>query len=157
MFDPSGAAFRPVSAIDVGYSEVISDHGMMDMPANDAVDTAPPRLGGECVLVLSDELDRVLDFQLRPFGQGPIGQPERTPDRVEIGVEPDRQIVGVVAQKREPAGVANDDVEKVAVDDQIALAARAHVDGILEHLDAAEMRAVIVAQELVMITWNVKQ
>ena len=92
MLDHRRAAFHPVSAIDVGQSEVIADHGMMDIPANDAVNTAPPRLGGERVLILSDELDRVLDFQLRPFGQGPIGQPERSPDRVEIGVEPDRSL-----------------------------------------------------------------
>jgi len=43
------------------------------------------------------------------------------------------------------------------MDDQVTLAAGGHVDGILDHLDAAKMRAVIVAQKLVMIAGNVKQ
>ncbi len=41
------------------------------------------------------------------------------------------------------------------MNDQIALAVRAFVDRVLDYLDAAEMRAVIGAQELVVITGNV--
>ena len=53
--------------------------------------------------------------------------------------------------------MANDHVEEIAVDDEIASAVGGDVDGILEHLDAAEMGAVVVAQELVMIAGNVEQ
>ena len=43
----------------------------------------------------------------------------------------------------------------IAVDDQIAAAVGALVHGALAHLDAAEMGAVIVAQELVVIAGHV--
>ncbi|MGY3290466.1 hypothetical protein ACVWWP_003533 [Bradyrhizobium sp. LM3.6] len=67
----------------------------------------------------------------------------------------DREIVGLVAEMGEPACVLHHEVEDVAVDDEIALAVHAGVDGVLDDVDAAEMRAVIVAQELVVIARDV--
>src|SRR5262249_30617740 len=158
ILDHRRAAFHPVAAIDVAQAEIFADDGMVDVSADDSVDAAAPvRLGGQRLLVLSDELHRVLDFQLGPFRQRPIGQAKRAPDRVEIGIDPDRDIVGVAAQEREPARVADDHVEKVAVNDEVAFAAGTDMDGILDHLDAAEMGAVIVAQEFIMIAGDVDQ
>jgi hypothetical protein len=68
VFDHRGAAFDPVAAIDVAETGIAADHGMMDMPADHAVDAAPPRLGDERGLVLADEVDRVLHLQLGPLG-----------------------------------------------------------------------------------------
>src|SRR5215475_9770942 len=158
MLDHRGAAFDPVAAIDVAQAEIVADHGMMDVAADDPVETAPPPgFRGERALVLPDESHRVLDFQLGPFGQRPIGQTKRAPDRIEIGVDEDREIVGIAAEEREPARVANDHDEQVAVNDEVALAVGGDVDGILEHLDAAEVGTVVIAQELVMIARNVEQ
>src|SRR6266545_798187 len=43
------------------------------------------------------------------------------------------------------------------MNDKIALTVGGDVDGVLEHLDAAEMGTVVVAQELVVIAGNVEQ
>jgi hypothetical protein len=52
--------------------------------------------------------------------------------------------------------VANDHVEQVAVNDEVAFSVGGDVDGILEHLDAAKVSTVVVAQELVVIARNVE-
>ena len=51
--------------------------------------------------------------------------------------------------------MANHDIEHIAMNDEIGRAIRSHMDRILDHFDAAEMRAVIVAQELVMVARNI--
>ena len=55
----------------------------------------------------------------------------------------------------EPARVLHHEVEDIAVDDEIALAVDAVMDGVFDDVDAAEMRAVIVAQELVVIARHI--
>src|SRR5215470_10958288 len=64
VLDHGGAAFDPVAAIDVAAAGIIPDHRMMDMTANDAVDAVPFGFGGDCLLVMADEVDGVLDLQL---------------------------------------------------------------------------------------------
>src|SRR5262249_5350577 len=67
---PRGAPFAPVPAMDVAQAEIVADHGMMDVAADAPVEAAPPPgFRRERALVLPDEGHRVLDFQLRPFGQ----------------------------------------------------------------------------------------
>src|SRR5262249_47183023 len=107
MVDHRGAALDPVAAINVAQAKIVADHGVMDVAANDAVEAAPPPgFRGERALVFADEGHGVLDLQLGPFRQRPIGQAERAPDRVEVGVDEDREIVGIAAQQREPTRVA---------------------------------------------------
>src|SRR5260370_957661 len=88
---------------------------------DDPLASAPPsRFRRERALQLPHEGHRILDFPLGPLRQRPVGQTDSTPDPVEIGVGPNREIVGVAAQEREPACVANDHVEKIAVYDEVA-------------------------------------
>jgi hypothetical protein len=65
------------------------------------------------------------------------------------------EIIGLVAEMGEPARVLHHEIEDVAVDDEIALAVDALMNGVFHHVDAAEMRAVIVAQELVVVARHV--
>jgi hypothetical protein len=53
--------------------------------------------------------------------------------------------------------VADHHVEQIAMDDQIAAAVGRHMDRLLDHVDAAEMRTVVVAQEFVVIARDVEQ
>ena len=53
------------------------------------------------LLVFADEIDGVLDLQLGPLRQRPVFQAEHAADRVERGVEADREVVGVIAEQRE--------------------------------------------------------
>ena len=50
----------------------------------------------------------------------------------------DREIVGLVAEEREPSRMAHDDVEFVAVHDQEITAVRSDVSGVAHHLYPAE-------------------
>src|SRR5262249_756831 len=71
MLDHRRAALHPVAAIDVVQTTVLANHGMMDVPANNAVNAATASLGGERVLVGADEVDRVLHLELGPLGKRP--------------------------------------------------------------------------------------
>ena len=55
----------------------------------------------------------------------------------------------------EPARVLHHEIEDIAVDHQIAPAVGTLMDGVLHDVDAAEMRAVIVPQELVVIARHI--
>jgi hypothetical protein len=67
----------------------------------------------------------------------------------------DRHVVSLAAEQREPARLRDYQIEMVAVNDQIAPAVRAQMDRVLDNLDAAEMRAVIIAQEFVVIARHI--
>ena len=65
MLDQGRAAFDPVAVVAVEDAADLADLGLVDVAADHAVDAAPPRLVGDRVLEVVDELDRVLDARLR--------------------------------------------------------------------------------------------
>ena len=65
MLDQRRAALDPVAVVAVEHAVDVADLGVVDMAADDAVDVARARLGGDRVGVIADELDRVLDLDLR--------------------------------------------------------------------------------------------
>jgi hypothetical protein len=75
--------------------------------------------------------------------------------RVEQAIDSDGDVVGLAAEQRQPARLRHHQIEMVAVHDQVAAAVGTGVEGVLDHLDAAEMHAVIVAQELVVVARDV--
>jgi hypothetical protein len=56
---------------------------------------------------------------------------------------------------REPARLRDHEVEMVAVDDEVAPSVGALMHDALDHFDAAEMRAIVIAQKLVVIAGNI--
>src|SRR5262245_11863468 len=95
---------------------------MMDVAADHAVDVMAPRLAAQRLLELADKVDGVLDFELDPSRQRPVRQAEQAAEAVEMRVQHDRQVVGMVAEQGEPAGMADHHVEQIAMDDEIAAA-----------------------------------
>ena len=128
---------------------------MMDVPADDTLDIVPNRLLGERFLEVADEIDRVLHLELGPGREGPIGKAQSAAHHVEIGVGPQRGLVGPVAEKRQPARMPHHDVEFVAMGDEGAFAIRGCVDGVAHHLDAAERHAHVIAGEFVVVAGDV--
>ncbi len=63
----------------------------------------------------------------------------------------------MVAEQRQPAGVFDHEVETVAMSNEVALAVGRDMNGIGHYLDAAEMGAEIIPQELVMVAGNVDE
>ena len=124
---------------------------MVDVTADNAIGALAPRLVGKLLLERADEADRVLDLQLGPGRERPIGKTEPAPDAIEPVVREQRGLVGPVAEKREPAGIIDHDVELIAVDDEEPPAVRSLVDRGVHHLDAAERHAEIGAGELVVV------
>src|SRR5262249_33121583 len=122
-----------------------------NVTADDAVDAVALRLSGQSTFELADEIHGVLDLQFRPFRQGPVGEAEQPAHLVAQSIGGDGGVIGLVPEQREPAGMPDHDVEQVAMDDEIAAAVCTDVDRALGNLDAAEMRAAIFAQELVVI------
>ena len=152
-----GQRLDPVARIEV---EDVAHHalvGLVDVAADDALRVMAPGFRRQQFLEAADIIDRVLHLKLRPGGQRPVGQPQPPAHYVQVCVQRQRGFVGPVTEQGEPLGVAHHHVEHVAVDDEVALAVRRLVDGGLLHLDAAEMAAVIVAQEFVVVAGNIDQ
>ena len=76
MFGDGGAGFDEIAGVHIGDPVDVADRGVMDMAADDAVDAALARLAGQQHLEVADEIDGVLDLELGPFREGPIGQAE---------------------------------------------------------------------------------
>src|SRR5271165_5269746 len=68
-----------------------------------------------------------------------------------MGVDEEREVVRPVAKKSEPLRVADDDIEFVAMNDEIALAVGCGMNGLALDFDAAEGQAQELAGEFVMI------
>ena len=118
ILDQRGAALDPVAVVAVEDAVDGADLGVMDVAAHHAVDAAAARFARHRVLVVVDELHGVLDLVLQVGRQRPVGQAELAAAPVEGRVDAQRRGVGPVAQDGEPARVAHDAVELVAVDDQ---------------------------------------
>src|SRR4029079_1382401 len=74
-----------------------------------------------------------------------------------MSVGPERQHVAPVAEQSEPFGVAHDDVELVAMHDEVAPAVGANVDDVALDGDSAEVGSAEFAQSFVMIARNEDQ
>ena len=155
MLDDRGTTLDPVAAIHVDEAALASNCCVMNMTANHAVNITTPGFGSQGTLVLANEIDGILDLQLQPLREGPIGQTDQSPNRIEMRIEKYGNIVCLVTQQGYPARVTNDDIEQVTVNDQVMSAIRGTVHDIFNDIDAAEMRAIEVTEELVVIPGHV--
>src|SRR5262245_40726194 len=149
------AAFDPVATIDVAQTVVVMHGGRVDVSADYAVGLMVSGLGGKSFLEGADIIDRVLDFKLGPFRKRPIRCTEHASERVEDSIGRQGKLVGLVAKKREPARLRHNKVEDIAMDHEITAAVDGLVDGVFHDFDSPEMRAVIAAQEFIMIAGDI--
>ena len=157
VLDHDGAAFDPVAAIDVVHAADVAAGGMVDVAADDAVAAVAARLRRERLLEIADVVDGLLELELGPARQRPVAEAETATKPVGHLVDRDGEHVGLVAEQRQPARVLHHEIEAVAMGNEIAPAVGSDMHGIGHHLDAAEMRAEIVAQELVVVAGNVDE
>src|SRR5215475_9812485 len=85
VLDHGAAALDPVAAIDVADAVEFADRGVMDVAADDAGGGVALRLDRERLLECADVVDGVLDLELEPLRQRPVGQAERAADGIEGG------------------------------------------------------------------------
>src|SRR6186997_282913 len=105
---------------------------MMDVPADHTVNMVATRFSAQRLLELTDEIDGILHFELDPARQRPIRQAKQSANAVEMRIQSDREIVGSIAEQREPARVPNHHVKEIAVNHQKASAIGRHVYGLLD-------------------------
>ena len=65
MFDKSRAAFHPVPVIAVSDAVDLANFGVMDMAADNAVNTSVQRYVGEGVFKVRDKFDGILHLQFQ--------------------------------------------------------------------------------------------
>lgn len=112
------AALDPIAVVAVEDTVDHAHLGMMKLAAYDAVDAAAPRFARHGPLVVRDEVHGVLDPVLEECRERPVGQAELAVSPVEEPIEAQCRGIGPVAQDGEPAGVAYDAIELVAVNHQ---------------------------------------
>jgi hypothetical protein len=155
MLDDRGAAFNPVARVDVGDPVEIAQRRVVDVAADHAVAFQALGFLGQRLLEMADEADGILDLELGPGRERPVGQAEAPAHHVEPGVDAERGDIGPVAQKGQPFGMAHHHVEGISMHDEVALAVRCDMHGLLHHLDAAEVVTGKIAQEFVVIAGDV--
>ena len=65
--------------------------------------------------------------------------------------------IDMITEQGEPAGMLHDEIEAVAMGDEIAPAVGGHMDDLLGHLDAAEVGAVVIPQEFIVVSGDIEQ
>jgi hypothetical protein len=104
------------------------------------------------LLEVEDEAHRALDLALGVAGQRPVARAAQPAAQArQVGVDPHQGVVGHVTEHRDPAMVAGDLVELVAMDQQEAPAIGGDMLDLVDQLDVAEGDAGVLAQRLVMV------
>ena len=133
------ATVHPVAAIDVAHPFDVLDRGTVDVPADHAIHAAVAGMVRDAGFVPVDEIQRALDLALGIPRKRPVaGLAQLAANPGQQDVDPHEHRVRDVPQFRQPAVVARDLVELVAVDQQVAAAVCGHVHGLADHMDVAE-------------------
>ena len=106
MLDERRTTFDPVAVVAVENAVDTTDLRTVDVAADDSVDTTATCFRDHCVLVVADVLDGVLDFVLQIRGERPVGEAEPAADHVEPQIGREREVVGAVADERQPSHLA---------------------------------------------------
>ncbi|RMR96104.1 hypothetical protein ALP75_201735 [Pseudomonas syringae pv. actinidiae] len=128
---------------------------MVNVPADDAVQPALDAFVGDGFLEIADKVHCTFDLMLQVRRQRPVAIAVFGAPVVQPAVEGQGEFVGRVAQKGQPAVVAGDHIELVAVDDQKAAAIGSYVLGFVHQLDVAQNKLRVTTQELVMVAGDV--
>lgn len=156
-FTNGRAAFHPITGIDVMNAVYFTRRRMVDVAANDAVSIVFFGLGDECGFKVANITHRLFDFALEKRRKRPIGKAKFAAQDVEINIQPKRGFVGPIAKQGEPLGIAHNDIELIAVKDQIFPAIRGLMHRVANDFDAAKPAAAIGSQSVIMIAWNVDE
>ena len=78
------ATLHEIAGVDIELAVDGLDRRVMDMAADHAVDAAPRRFRRERLLEIADEIDGVLDLQLRPCREGPVADAEQAARSIEL-------------------------------------------------------------------------
>ena len=98
------AAFHPVAAVDVAHAEIVVHRGGVDVAADHAVGLVVLGLGRQRLLEGADIVDRVLHLAAWPISTA-TNRARRAcgADALKTRLAVMRELVGLVAQQREPA------------------------------------------------------
>ena len=155
IFNQRGAAFHPVTAIEIFNAVDGFGFGAVDMAANDAVGFVAARHGGERVLVFGDVFDGGLGLKFQIRRQRPVAEPERAAKPIEIQIEIKNPVVKVRAELFEQMIEVRQAIRLVAVDDKIFFPIGGGVNRLTRNGDAAESHAHELLDEFVVIAGNV--
>ena len=95
---------------------------MVDVAADDAVALPAACLCRHRLLEIADVVDGILDLELGPVRQRPVGQAETPAKPIRRPICRKRQRVGVLAQRRKRPRMPHDEIELIGMGDEVALA-----------------------------------
>ncbi len=127
----------------------------MNMSADHPVDPAPAGFVGDHLFVFSHILHGVLDAVLEKGRERPVAEAHQVTDLVEPVVDRLDRVVGPVPQQGEPAGIAHDRIELIAMGDPEAAAIGGDVIGLGLEGHPAEYHVGVVAQHFVVIARHI--
>src|SRR5271165_1228609 len=101
MLDERGAALDPIAVIAIKHTVHLANLGVMDVAADDTINTTTVRLGGHRIRERADVLHCVFHPVLEIGGKRPVLISQATPHYIEIAVEPKCSGVCAIAEQRQ--------------------------------------------------------
>jgi len=148
-------AFDPVAAVAIQETVDVADFGVMDVAAQHAVVAVAARLARQYLLEAADEADGVLHLVLQVGRQRPIAEAEPCAQRIQVAVEPQCEVIELIADVGEPLGVQDHAIGEVAVHDPETAAVGEPVLRLVAQRDAAEVQPGELAAELVVVAEHI--
>jgi len=155
VFGQCRAAFDPIAIIAIKDAVYVSDLGVMDVAADNAIDAALAGGAGDGLFIVGDIFNGVFDPGFEISRQRPIRTAKGAADDMEPIVERQRHAVGLIAQPGKPPGVGHNRVKLVAMKDQKLPAIGGLMDGFAHDLDAGQIEIGIVAQGFIMVAGDI--
>ena len=84
IFNQGGAAFNPISAVQIFDAVNCFRFGAVDVPADHAIGLLVARHGGKRALVFGDKFHRRFRFEFQIASEGPIAKATSAAQPVEI-------------------------------------------------------------------------
>lgn len=156
VLDNRRTTFNEVAGIHIGKRTHRLDFGMMDMPADDPVQSLIVEGIHDALLVIRDELDRILDLELHKGGEREVGpNPQKAPNGSEGTIAFQQEVVALAAQFGDPLMILCNGVVLIAMNDEITLSIRRFVDDGVLDLDIPEHVIVIIPDVFIVIPGNI--
>ena len=156
VFDQGGAAFHPVTAVEVLHPVNGLDLGPVDVAADHAIRPMAPGHGGEGLFIFGDKFHGGLGLEFQIRRQRPVAKAQRAPQPVEVQVEVENPVVQVGAQFFEQMIEMRQAIRLMTVNDEVFFAIGGDMDGFARHGHGAEAHAHELLHKFIVIAGHKK-
>src|SRR6056297_742455 len=110
-------AFDPIARVDVMDVTDVFRSSVMDVPADDPVDVASRGFIRKRIFKIADEVHGGFHAMLEVGRERPVIKAQSPAHEIQRNIAGKGELISAISQKSEPARIADNDIEFVAVND----------------------------------------